>query len=513
MAPKKHQQEVDRFLYDLLSTPIIDSMKFTDAFKQGMSDGKVHVYFTNTHTFHTGLLEMVVKAFSFKQLDYTVKVIDKRPPRVKGDVTDIKWNHHYDLRAYQIGVGRNAIKKNGILQVPTGGGKTVIGASLIRHIIQTTCFVVTSKHLLYQAQKDLTDILGYKVGIVGDSKVIPKNITVCSIQTLYSVLDAHRGGKQRVSYNPKKRKFETEKLEYDKNKIDKIIKLIDETTHVIFDEVHHLSAETYTEVARAFKNATWRHGLSATAWRNDKKEIMMHQLLGPIIAKISLDRLIKEGFLVQPRIEFLEPSTPPGMTRKYSKKVEREYFVNNPKRNATIVNKIIKMIDDGYESILVICQLIDHVETLEAMLYEAGVKVETIIGEVPQNKRETRLERFNDGSNVLIATDMFGEGFNMPKVDGVVFAQIYSDPIKVYQYVGRALRQYKDKDHSLIVDVADRFKWFGNWFEKRLGVYAIEPAFRENIVSERWDMRIDLVAAEADLGENRVIVDHSLVKD
>ena len=163
------------------------------------------------------------------------------------------------------------------------------------------------------------------------------------------------------------------------------------------------------------------------------------------------------------------------------------------------------MIEQGYKAILVLARFIDYSTILRAMHFNAGVSVEVVTGSVVAKKRAAIIDRFESGGiNVLVATDLFGEGFDMPKIDGLVMAQMGKSITKVYQYIGRSLRPSQGKDHALIVDVADRYKWFGQWFEIRLGVYSLEPSFRENIIDNFWSSRIDLIARTVDKGEDRV---------
>ena len=383
---------------------------------------------------------------------------------------------------------------------------TLIGAHLIHLIAQKACFIVHTRTLLYQTQKNLKTMLNVDIGIIGDGLSSVKDINVCSIQTLYAILSA-TDNQQRVKYNHKQNKFETERIDYDRVKINKIKKMVSETKLMIVDEVHHLSAETYTEVARSFKNSNWRFGLTATAWREDKKEIMLHQLLGGIIYQIDLSTLVESGHLVTPKIEFLEPVNMPGMNGKYSKALEKMYFVGNMDRNNLIADKVASMVEAGYKSILIIVKFVDHVKILAGLLLIRKILSVSVTGSIVQKKREAIIDYFKAGKvKVMISTDIFGEGFDMPIIDAVVMVQMGKSATKVFQYIGRALRPASDKEHALVIDVADKQRWFGEWFSKRLGVYAIEPVFRLNMIQKSWIDRIDFLSTQADLGFDRAII-------
>ena len=512
-----HQEIVDDILYDYLSTPVLDDMRYTDSYKKGMIDGKIHVYNRTNKTFHSGLLE-VSKIILETQL-YQVSIMDTRGERLRGMGNLNYWNEEYQLRNYQFKALRRARERNGILQLPTGGGKTIIAGKIIKYVNTNTCFMVHTNTLLYQTHENFENFFNTEIGIIGDGQCKIRQINVCSIQTLASVLNARHSGKQVVKMNHKTGMFDIEHINVDTRRMDKIMKLFESTDLIIFDECHHLSAETFTEVARNFKNASWRFGLSATVWRADKKEIMLNQLLGPIIYELPIADLIEKGYLVRPQIEFIELLTTVRMGNKYSKKLEKEYFVYNMDRNNALIKKVEEVLERGYNSILIIAQFVDHVSLLEAMLFNKGIKVKGITGKTKKKDRDAILEQFRGGGmenifknllhgkelNVLIATDMFGEGFDMPKIDCIIMAQMGKSVKNVYQYIGRALRPSGNKDHALIVDVADNYRWFSDWFAARLGVYATEESFFDNIQNDNWKKKAKYIGTDVDRGETRII--------
>lgn len=507
----KHE-EIHKYLYDMLATPVLEDMKYTESFKLGLIDGKIHVY--RNKTFRLGLLKHVETLLKLKGYDYTV--IGSAPVRVRGEDTRMVWNDRYRLRPYQSVAVRRAIKCNGILSLPTGSGKTLIAARLIKYINTTTCFVVPSRVLLYQTQEVLSHLLNIEVGIVGDGKTEIRSVNVCSIQTLYSALtQKHLADNSIIVYDEDEDVFISQKESAPATAVSAIVAMIERTQCVIFDECHHLAAGTFAYVAREFPSA-WRYGLSATVWREDKKEIIITQHLGGIIYTIGLGEMIAGGYLVPPRIDILHPGyysnqkeEEEGRRLDYSKAREREYFVENDQRNGIIVQRIVQAVrKEGYQRVLVLCSFVDHVTVLAARIQAQDIPTIGITGKMKKKDRVHHVKRFEQGEvTVIVSTDIFGEGFDLPAIDAVLIAQIGKSTTKLYQYIGRALRPYEGKDHALIIDLADNYRWFAGWFMYRLGAYVAEDSFLDNFTSAAWKKKAEIIKREVDKGQKRLIYD------
>ena len=118
-------------------------------------------------TFPVGLLPRVKKFLNSK--GYRVRVKDER--QVRGVKLNSSWNENYELRRYQKRAVRKALKeKMGVLALPVGSGKTVVGLRIIHELDLSALIVVHTKELLYQWAEKVEELLGVKAGIVGDNK-------------------------------------------------------------------------------------------------------------------------------------------------------------------------------------------------------------------------------------------------------------------------------------------------------------------------------------------------------
>ena len=191
-------EKVDDFLYDHLAADVTGA-NFSPAFKKGQWDGKTHFYNKNEHSFATGLTVDVTKYLEKIRFDYefSFEVIDNRPDKFikEKDVPDTISLGGLDLRDYQMNAVKAVFKGNGgIINVATGGGKTLIGAAIVDLVRQhlnpgeRIAFFTNNKEIFRQNIKNLSDFLPEKVGYLGGGKKKMARIMVVMIPTAESYL-------------------------------------------------------------------------------------------------------------------------------------------------------------------------------------------------------------------------------------------------------------------------------------------------------------------------------------
>ena len=153
-----------------------------------------------------------------------------------------------ELRDYQkMAVERWMVDKRGVVVLPTGAGKTHIALEIIRRLSVSTLVVVPTLALLEQWKEKLS-IFGDYVGEFSGRKKELKPITVTTYDSAY--INAELLG-------------------------DKFLLLV-------FDEVHHLPAESYRQVAE-MSIAPFRLGLTAIPEREDGLHKLLPELVGGIV--------------------------------------------------------------------------------------------------------------------------------------------------------------------------------------------------------------------------------------
>jgi len=409
-------------LYTTFSYPV-EGAEFSPRYKRGEWDGYDHLY---SKKWKGGPIGLVKKAENtLTNLGYKVEIINKNHPL--GPKIHYKWNFPFRLREYQEDAILAAMNKgSGIIALPTGSGKTLIGLKLIYLLDSKALVVVHTKELLEQWKERIRSVLGVEPGQIGDGKWIEKDITVAMLQTL------SKNGRNLGHYNL-----------------------------LIVDETHRIPADTWYRVALNI-NAYWRFGLTATPWRNDGKDLKIEASVGGFISDIKLEPLIEAGFLAEPEFQVITHSTTAG---GYDfNQVINNYIVNNDPRNKAIVDKAVELVSQGHK-VLVDVKRVKHGEILTSMIRERGIYAEFLCGEDKSSHRQEVLASFRNGLNCLVST-LVKEGVDIPSMSAIILAGGGKSSVMLIQTIGRALRPL-DGRKAVIVDIEDRGKFVWEHFYSR----------------------------------------------
>lgn len=156
-----------------------------------------------------------------------------------------------------------AADKRGIVELPTGAGKTFLAVLAIAKVGRPTLVVVPTIDLMVQWRGVLTERLGVPVGLVGGGEKDRQPITV----TTYDSAQVHT-------------EFWGDRFGF-----------------LVCDECHHLPAPAYRFIAEGCL-APFRLGLTATLQRTDGGEAVAETLLGPCVYRASIEAL--EGDYLAP---------------------------------------------------------------------------------------------------------------------------------------------------------------------------------------------------------------------
>ncbi|WP_435146216.1 DEAD/DEAH box helicase family protein [Halobaculum sp. P14] len=164
----------------------------------------------------------------------------------------------YDLRDYQqdaLDAWRDAGDR-GVVELPTGSGKTVVALAAMAALGVPTLVVVPTVDLLTQWRRELESEFDEPVGQLGGGEQRVEPLTVATYDSAYLRADDVGG----------------------------------DFGLVVFDEVHHLGGEGYRDIARLFA-APARLGLTATFERPDGAHEVVAELVGPVVHRLSADDL------------------------------------------------------------------------------------------------------------------------------------------------------------------------------------------------------------------------------
>ena len=396
-------------------------------------------------TFPIGMLFDVEMQLLINDIPY--EIVDKRIQRVFKKVR-LRYDGYPPLYYFQQ-EALDAILRNkiGIISLPTGTGKTRLAQALIGEVRLPTIFFVTRERLLAQTMKGFQAMFGCKIGQIGRGKMELRPITVATVQTAY-------------------------KMDMD---------LFSHFGIWIFDEVHHVAADTVFNIA---KHSTGEYliGLSATPTREDGKEMMLQAGIGRILYYKSASQLIAEGFLAIPEIAAIEVDPinfDDGHNYEY---VVREAIVHNRQRNLAIALGAVE--DSLTGKVYIHVNRLDHGPILTKMINseilsgEKDRRAVWLCGKDTVKKKDDVLHDFDEGNLKILVSTLLGEGVDIPSMYSLFMAAGGGKGAKVTtpQILGRVLRR---SEHRVVkfTDIADRCKYLGDHFKERCKYYNSEAAF------------------------------------
>lgn len=467
-----NNKEARKRLDDVLSY-FISGYQFTKAYKTGWWDskkqrwekwdGKKHLLLSNLR-FLKGLLPKVEVILKNNGVKYTI--VDKRKAvKLKKKIK----TKNIESRPYQdLALDVSLKEKGGIIKSATGSGKSVMITQLIACTNVKTMVYVIGIDLLYQMKETFEKMLGTKVGIIGDGVADIKKINVCTVWTAANVL-----GKKYVPMDDEDRS-KKEKLKA-ANKA-KIVKAIKESEMAIFDECHMLATDTLQAINNASVSAYYKYGYSGTPWRDDGADLLIEAVCGKNIIEITATELIKDGWLVEPTIHFLDVPPMSKLPDKYPS-IYKEYIVDNEVRNDKIIKAASKLVESG-RKVLILVKTLRHGKILLEEL-EQDYVVYFVKGDIDSDERTwIRQEFIKNGIDIIVASVVYDQGVDLPNLDALVLAGSGKSSGRALQRLGRVIRPYPGKKNAIVVDFIDNAKYLLSHTAARMEIYRTEAGFK-----------------------------------
>jgi superfamily II DNA or RNA helicase len=245
--------------------------------------------------------------------------------------------------------------------------------------------------------------------------------------------------------------------------------------HLVVDECHHLSAQSFEQVARACK-AHFVTGLSATTVRKDGHHPIIFMQCGPVRYRVDArkqaeqrpfeHKVIVRPTAFQPDLEAEEAT----IQRLYAAMAEDE------ERNAMILKDVRDAVVSG-RSPVVLTERRDHLEWLAERLASSVQNVVVLRGGMGARQRTAIAEQLKtipeSEERVLLSTGRYlGEGFDDARLDTLFLAMPISWRGTLAQYAGRLHRLQDAKTEVVIYDYADlQVPMLARMHEKRLSGY------------------------------------------
>jgi superfamily II DNA or RNA helicase len=435
-------------------------------------DGKIRLL-SNTKKFSIGLLDRVRDFLKEEGIEFSE--IEKRPLVKYGKPLKLDTSK-FELRDYQRAALTAAKKhESGVIRVATGGGKTLIIASLFAQYNIPTIIYVIGIELLYQMKETIESAYGVKCGIVGGGECdVNHDVIIMTIWSAAAAFDKEA----KIDENDLTSESEVV-LNADKKSL--IRKKIESAKLFIFDECQYAASETLQFIHKVSVSARHRFLLSGTPWRDTGDDILIEAVGGRRIYDLNATTLIKKGFLIPPDIYMVNVPVVRNVGTNYQQ-VYTNYIVDNDVRNELIMNSARKLIAAG-KKLLVLVVRVGHGKKILDMLSKEFRAKFLDGGKSTKNRLETIKDMKEGKLDVLVASKIFDQGVDIPELDALILAGSGKSSGRALQRIGRVIRLSKGKEKAVVVDFFDNCKYLKDHSESRIKIYESEPGF--NIIKRK----------------------------
>lgn len=339
-----------------------------------------------------------------------------------------------ELRDYQhqiVDEVRGHIKtgvKSILIQLPTGGGKTAIAATMIGNAIRKNYrawFNVHRRELIYQCIRTFQKV-GIPHGIISaDSFMDRKKLAqIASVQTLARRLDR-----------------------------------LQPPNIIVWDEAHHLAAANWAKIFKQYPDCL-HIGLSATPKRLDGSGL--RPFFEVMVKGPSTRWLIDHGHLSEFRMFSVGSINMDGVHHQAGDFKRTEVLERLAK--STVMGDVVShyCAHAHGRRALVFEASIERSQNVAQMFNSAGIPAMHVDGDTDEAVRDRAMRDLECGQlKVLCNVDLFGEGVDVPTVEAVHLCRP-TDSLTLYlQQIGRGLRPAPGKEHCLIFDHAGNLSRHG----------------------------------------------------
>lgn len=310
---------------------------------------------------------------------------------------------------------------SGVLVLPCGAGKTVIGLAALVTAGTDTLIVATSITAARQWIRELLDKTDLTPDMVGEYSGDKKEIRPVTVAT-YQVLTWAKKGVDRdadlFARHPHLALFDSH-----------------EWGLVIYDEVHLLPAPVFRATARI--QAIRRLGLTATLVREDGKEGDVFSLIGPKRFDAPWKELEALGWIAPATCTEVRVDLPDEARMAYAvaDPDERHRLAATAREKLAVVGRIVER--HPGEQVLVIGQFLDQLGQVAEML-----DAPLITGRTSQKVREERFDAFRSGElRVLVVSKVANFSIDLPEASvAIQVSGQFGSRQEEAQRLGRVLR-------------------------------------------------------------------------
>lgn len=377
-------------------------------------------------------------------------------PKINATIQPIDGFTYYDYQ--EITINEFLKHGRGIGILATSAGKSLILAGLCKTLVHAKntakiLIVVPNTLLLNQLYNSFID--EFNLPIIsrwGDSNLpdLTKNVIVANTQILLSDIKDTLTKFQKYDY-------------------------------VIVDEVHKLG-EKSNKINKVIQNilTPCKFGVTGTLPDNLMAAWNIVGKIGPILYEKNSYSIRQQGTAAEIEVRTINcihtkspaPVDPQDFrpTAKYEK--ELEFIINSPERN----NIIKQLAEKLTNNTLILIDRIEHGNILMGLLANIGKKLYFVQGSTETEARKEITDLMETENNIVCIAmgQIFSTGLSVKNLHYLIFVALGKSNVKVLQSIGRSMRTHKDKDKSVIFDLADNLYYSASHSKLRNKMYKTE---------------------------------------
>ena len=368
----------------------------------------------------------------------------------------------FNLRIYQrdavdiFYAGGSSRGGSGVLVLPCGAGKTIIGIGVLTRLKQHTLILCTNITALRQWRDEILDKTDLPPSQIGEYSGEFKNIKPVTITT-YQIL----------TYRRKK----------DEDFVHMNLFNLQSWGLIIYDEVHLLPAPVFRAVAEIQGKRRLR--LTATLVREDEKEDDVFSLIGHKKFDVPWKVLERQGWIAKALCTEIRIPLPEAERLRYAVADTKSKFRIASENPAKIeaVNLLIEKHKD--DNILIIGQYLDQLDIL-AKRFNAPI----ITGKTPNKDRERIYGDFKSGKlKRLIVSKVANFAIDLPDANvAVQVSGTFGSRQEEAQRLGRVMRPKAEGNFAFFYSLVTKGSKDQEFAENRQ-LFLTEQGYRYRIIS------------------------------
>lgn len=342
-----------------------------------------------------------------------------------------------------------------LIVLPTGAGKTVVFASMIKKIFEEN----PDSRVL---------ILAHRQELISQADEKLKTVWPCAPSGLLAA-----GLKQFDSHEP------IVIASRDTLATPKRLGNIGQFDYIIVDEAHHVGPEKQSRYRKIFDHfdstqyyAPKVLGVTATPYRMGQGFIygLDDHFFGGVAHRVTIPELIKAGYLCrlsayQVASEAVIDASTARVKFKggdYRESDIEHLAMEDQTMLAIVADWIDKAYSKGRLSSVFFCVTVAHANKMCMYLRNAGVEVAVVTAETPAGEREKILEDFENGViNALCNVAVLTEGWDAPRTDCIALLRPTKSLGLYVQICGRGMRTWGDKKDCMLLDYGENMQRHG----------------------------------------------------